>query len=440
MVWSIGGWGEQEIGEGRAESGGVGEWGGAEQVSVMASASAGNTFLYLASAPGGGYRVGRVQGKDERQAAFALRRQRLSPITTIALPAALGGVDMRKAIPLKDQAELHLQLSQLTGRGVPLVEALDVIAQSVGPLTRAKVESCREQVASGASFATAVQKAGLVDTVTQAVYAAAERTGDLAGAAKQVAVTVRRQLAIREKILTLAMYPVMVLTVTIPACLFLLVYIVPRVGKTLQDQLGSGMTLPWYTRAIMGTGIFLREQWIAVLIALAAAGVMAYVFRGPLRRGLGALLRRTPVAREVVTAAESARFFTVMAAMTRSGIPLADALAVADRVVSHPVLKDQLRQLRTRLVEGGVLRQLIDGVTALPIASRRFLLAAERSGDLEVAFSTLAQDMTEELERRTTRLLAVLEPALIIALAVLVGGMLLSIMIPMLNATSRFVG
>jgi general secretion pathway protein F len=141
----------------------------------------------------------------------------------------------------------------------------------------------------------------------------------------------------------------------------------------------------------------------------------------------------------VVLAQESARFFTVMAAMTRSGIVLADALGVAVNALGHPVLKKQLSTLRTRLIEGGVLRALINDVDALPIGTRRLLIAAERAGDLESAFETLADDMTEELDRKSSRLLAALEPLIIVAMFAVIGSMVLAIMIPMIRAASQSV-
>jgi type II secretory pathway component PulF len=84
-----------------------------------------------------------------------------------------------------------------------------------------------------------------------------------------------------------------------------------------------------------------------------------------------------------------------------------------------------------------VLRSLIDKVDALPVSTRRLLIAAERAGDLETAFSVLADDMAEELDRRSSRLMATLEPALIVGLFLVIGSLLLAIMIPLLQLSQR---
>jgi general secretion pathway protein F len=100
-----------------------------------------------------------------------------------------------------------------------------------------------------------------------------------------------------------------------------------------------------------------------------------------------------------------------MAALSRSGVPVADAIAVAANAISHPTLRRQFDRLRVKLVEGGVLPRLIDGVDALPIATRRLLIAADRAGDLDTAFDSLAEDMGDALEAQTQRLLARSSPA-----------------------------
>ena len=112
---------------------------------------------------------------------------------------------------------------------------------------------------------------------------------------------------------------------------------------------------------------------------------------------------------------------------------------VATEAIAHPVMRRQLRTLRVRLVEGGVLRSLIDDVETLPLATRRLLMAAERAGDLETAFDTLADDLADEAERRSTRLLSVLQPALIVAMFVIIGSILMAVMLPLLTLPSKVI-
>ena len=368
--------------------------------------------------------------KSERALADALRREKLILLKSWRVPLPAGP---ERALSLKDQAELNEQLAALLSRGVPLVEAMEVAASVVSGAARGRIEQMRQQVAGGRSFADAARSAGGFDAVTVAVYRAAERTGDLAGAAEQLARTAKRRLAVAGKAATLLIYPAIVLTISVLVGVLMLTVIVPRVLSSLDEM---GVALPGYSRVMLAVGTFLRDNALGGAAAVGAALVALILLRKPIGRALGSVVRSLPLVGGVLLAQESARFFAVMAAMSRSGIPLADALGSAAGAVTHPMLRSQLERLRGRLVEGGVLRSLIDEVTALPLATRKLLVAADRAGDLGSAFESLAEDLADEVDTRSARLLAALEPLLIVAMFLFIGGMVLSIMVPMINASS----
>jgi general secretion pathway protein F len=317
---------------------------------------------------------------------------------------------------------------------VPLVEALEVTASAVSPSAKPIVEKMRELVAAGSSFGDACQKTGKFDRVTIAVYRASERTGDLAGAAKQLAVNARRQLAVSGKAATLMIYPAIVLFIAICVTTGMLTLVVPRISAAFK---GMNVALPFYSKVVMGTGEWMRSHFLWVVMAFGCLLIAVIATRKQVIATVLRGARRIPLMRDVILAQESARFFAVMAAMTRSGVPLADALGVANDAVGLPVLRRQLGTLRQKLIEGGVLRALIENVDALPLSTRRLLIAAERSGDLETAFDGLASDLADEVDRRASRLLAALEPVLIVLMFTIIAAILLSIMIPLITLTSK---
>jgi type IV pilus assembly protein PilC len=389
-------------------------------------------YLYLAAKPDGGRTLGVRKARNAKHLTEDLRRQRLVALRTWTLPSWAGSKDDK--VSLKDQAELHLQLAQLLSRAVPLVEALEVTASAVASRTRPRVERMREMVAAGSSFSDAAEAVGIFDKVTVAVYRSAERSGDLAGAARQLAHTTRRQLAITGKVGTLLVYPAIVMTLSFIVATFMLTVIVPRIGKALE---ASNAELPWLTKKMVAAGTALADNFAWVGLVFALVLVVTFALRAKIVAAAMRLARVTPILKDVVLTQEAARFFTVMAAMTRAGVNLADALGVATNAIGHPRLRQQLTMLRTRLIEGGVLRVLIDTVDAFPLATRRLLIAAERSGDLESAFETLAEDMAVELDRRSSRALAALEPVLIVFMFLVIGSMVLAIMIPLIKAAAN---
>src|SRR5262245_46173016 len=191
------------------------------------------SFFFVAAKAGGGRSLGLRQAANERALAEVLRRERLLLLRSYRLPQ---WASQEKGLTLKDRAELNEQLAQLLSRGVPLVEALEVTASAVGGGAKPIIEKMRELVAAGSSFADACQRVGTFDRVTVAVYRAAERTGDLAGAAKQLSVNAKRQLAVTSKATTLMVYPAIVLTIAIFVSSLLLTVIVPRIGASLKSM------------------------------------------------------------------------------------------------------------------------------------------------------------------------------------------------------------
>ena len=396
------------------------------------AASQPRPYLAIAVKPGGKRTFQMRSATSPSALASQLRKEKLTVLRSVALPQAFATGD--KKLGLKDNAILNDQLHQLVSRGVPLVEALQVVGNTVTPVARPVVNQMRDMVSSGSSLADAALKTGQFDAVTVAVYRAAERSGDLAGAARQLAVSARRTLSVTQKAQALLIYPVVLAVVAVVVAATLLILVLPNLGDTLKQ---NGIAIPVYTNVLLAVGTWMRDHLLIVLLIAAGLITGIFIIRKALWARIIALGQRLPFARDVMLASESARFFSVMSAMSKAGVPLADGLATSNQVISHPKLRQQLDKLRDRLISGGVLRNLIEDVDALPLATRRLLLAAERSGDMDTAFGSLAGDMTDEVERQAGRLLAVLQPALIILMTVVIGALLMAILVPVLSAAGN---
>lgn len=390
-------------------------------------------YLFQAMTPAGGKKFGLRAADNERQLGDLLRRDQLLLLKAWRVPI---GAPAAEQIPLRDQAALNEQLAILLSRGVPLVEALEVAASVVTDRMKGKVERMREQVSAGASFSRACEVVRGFDPVSVAVYRAAERTGDLAGAAGRLAVSAKRRLAIVGKMITVLLYPAAICAIAFTAFLGMIIFVVPMIAAQVR-QLSKNVELNLLSKVVFGMGEWMRAHLWLTLAALLGAALLILFLRRAVVRGLSNLGRRIPAVRNLLVTVEMARFFSVMAAMTRTGVPLADALATATGVISNPVLKGQLTDLQKKLVEGGLFRVLIDKIEEFPLATRRLLVAAERGGDLESAFDSLSTDLSNEVDVRAGRLVALLEPFLIAFLFLLIAPLIFAIAIPMLTAGAR---
>ena len=371
--------------------------------------------------------------KNRNQLAEQLKRERVTLKSAYQLPKWMA---QPTRIGGGDQLILNEQLAQLLSRGVPLVEAMDVAGETVSSGARPMIERMRDLVASGTSFAEACRIVGGFDTVSVAVYRAAERSGDLAGAAKQIAITVRRTRMVAGKAITLLIYPIIVLAISLLVAFGLMVGVVPKLGVALAE-IGE---VPWFSKIIIGFGTFLADNFTLIMFLMGGGLIALLVLRAKIVESINRLSRTLPLLREVIMAQESVRFFSVMAAMSRSGVPLADALGTANQAINHPKLRKQMERLRTRLIEGGALRNLIEEVDAFPVATRRLLIAAEKAGDLEAVFNQLATDMTDEVDRRSQRFLAVLQPLLIVFMFAIIGSLLIALLLPLITMSSTIGG
>jgi general secretion pathway protein F len=387
-----------------------------------------HSYAYQAMSDSGKKKFGVRTATDERDLATRLQKERLLLLRAHKLPI---GAAAPATLSLKDDALLNEQIRVMLSRGVPLVEALEVAGTVVSKQAQARVERLREEVAAGASFSKACERVGGFEEVNRAVYASAERTGDLAGAAARLEQAAQRRLQLRSKTLTVMIYPVIVLFVAVLLLTGLLVFLVPTLAGQIRQ---INPDLPWYSEVVFSLGEFLsaNKMWALVLVGIFIA--ILVVLKGPLLAMGAALLRKVPGVSALLLRVEMTRFFSVMAAMTKSGVPLAEALGTSCDVISTPELRAQLETLQEKLVAGGVLRDLIEEVDTLPLATRRLLIAADRSGDMDGAFDSLATATSEEVDQRASRLLAVLEPAMIVAVFGLIAPLIIAVAVPMLTA------
>lgn len=395
----------------------------------MATPAQPTPFLYLAVNERGSRKLGVRAASDEPRLATDLGRDRLLLLRAWRLPRWTA---RDAGVPLADQQAINEQLAVLLDRGVTLIEALEVAGSVVGPATQERLRRMREDVSSGAGFAEACERVGGFHEIAIAVYRAAEKSGGLADACRRVAEAAERRRAISSKATTLLIYPAVLLVVAVAVTLGFLLVVVPNIANMLESL---GADLPLITRIVLAASEALRGNPLLSLLIAAALLTALLLARRPLFAWLGRVARRIPQVRKMNLAIESARFFSIMAAMTRSGVTLADALAVSARAVAHPRLRSQLDALQTGLVEGGSWRTLLEKVEELPVSTRKLLMAAERSGDMDQALDALAADMAEEVDTRSERLLAALEPAIIVAMFLLIGTLMLALMLPMLSLT-----
>lgn len=390
-----------------------------------------STFYYTAMKTSGSKAIGFRTAASRDKLSEQLKSDGLLLLSARRLPFSIGsdatstsGSRNAKRIPLKDEFALNEQLAVLVGRGVPLTESLEVVRGVVSKKSAPLVESIREQVLAGTSFADACAQTGSFDSIAVGVYKAAERSGDLAGAATRLATATKRRLAIRAKALTVTIYPSFIMLIAVFVLGGVLILLVPTLAEQIMQ---TGADLPLLSRIVFDTSLFLKGNLPSLLLGVAALLAIAVGLRSSVGATARSVALKFKPTRELMRSAELSRFFAILAAMTRTGVPLADALQSANAAIAEPKLKHQLESLRDKLVQGSAFGRVVDEVDLLPIETRKLLIAAERSGDLDTAFDALAERLAELVDTSSARVLALLEPAIFLLIFVVLAPVILGI-------------
>ena len=326
------------------------------------------------------------------------------------------------------------ELSTLLGVGVPLVEALQTLAGQERGRFRDVVLSMQDRVSGGASLAEAMGEHGDVfDELAVSIARAGESAGTLDAALDRLAEFQERAAALRGRIGTALLYPAIVLLVTVGVCLMLMTFVVP---KLLGPLVEAGQEVPLVTRIVKAVSDAVLGWWwlLPLLIAAGVAGTVATLRDPAGRRAWHRLQLRVPLLGEAVRKQAIVRIALVVSTLMRSGVVFVAALRVARDTTTNTVLRDALERCEEAVTGGADIAEALSGTGAFPPTVVQIFRVGQQSGRLEDVLDRLAADYDRQVATLTARLTAVLEPALILLMVVLVGFIAFATILPMLRA------
>ena len=337
-------------------------------------------------------------------------------------------VDRVRARRMTRRAELVDAIATMLSAGVPLVEALQTAGRGnrVGSLAHT-LSSISHAISEGSPLGTAMARHRTwFDTVECAMVEAGQASGDLVGSLKAMTMRLERKAAIGARLTAVLAYPMLVATVGAGVVVFLGSHTLPQLASVLVD---SGVRVPRLTRVIMWVGSAAASWgWLLVPGVLILLGLLC----GPLRRSV-LLLELTdslrPRLARTVRVASAAR---TLADLLGSGVPLVEALRITSRVVGTG-LGQQLDEAAQRIEQGNDIGTAFAGSRWFDAETIRVLELAQTAGDLGRALTHLADRAERRADRAIAALAGVLEPALILGLAALVGSVVMAAVLPLLR-------
>ena len=360
--------------------------------------------------------------EDQGFVVFELRKRPLQ----FLMEGGLG----RKRIGNKELLMFNQELLVLLKAGLPILQALDTILESGGGKLNDILSAIREDVKGGMAFSNAFEKYPRVfPHLYIASIQAGERTGDLPQTIRRYIAFLKRTEGFRGKIIASLFYPAILVSVAGVAVSVLLIYVVPTFSKIYSD---SGAALPLPTQLLINFTSFLR-RYLVLFIALVAVAATLFRRWGETETGrftIDSLKIKTPMIGSVLTRYSVAGFTRTLGTVLGSGIPIVEALRMSVGTLNNKVLERGLLNAVVRVEEGSRLSSALESIKLMPPLALRMLAVGETTGSLEEMLADISDYFEEEIERNLAVLTSAIEPAIMIAMGVVIGVIIIAMYLP----------
>lgn len=341
----------------------------------------------------------------------------------------LGGLSNR--ITTKDRVVFSRQLATLIGAGLPLSQSLHtVVEQTENTKMKSVAQDILVSVEGGKALAEAFSKhPDVFDSVFISLVEAGETSGTLDKALERIAAQQEKDAEMMSKIRGAMIYPAIVLTVILGVMIFMLFTIVPQVEK-LYDDLHQ--QLPLISQIMVGTAAFLMQYWWAVIIVLGTAiyfGIR-YLKTDDGKRAMDVLKLNMPLIGPLFRKLYMARFSRTGATLLATGVPMIDALEICARSVNNSYVGEAILRAADKVKNGKGLAESLENEDYILKLAPQMIGIGEKSGRVDEMMAKTATVYENELDATIRAISTVIEPVLMVVLAVVAGGMIAAILLP----------
>ena len=398
-------------------------------------------YSYRAVTPAGDVSSGELEAANESEIVDRLRDQGLMP-RQIAQSIGGAAAGERAARPARaslfaprrvtrdNVLGLTRELATLLRAGLPLDRALELLITLAPSLPVAvMLQGIRDEVRGGKSLSQALDaRREVFSRFYVNIVRAGEAGGALGTVLARMAETMERTKELRESVRSALIYPTILVFVAVASVMVLLVFVVPQFQTTFAQ---AGKALPIPTQIVIVAGTFLRNWWWA-LIPAAVLAVLWFRRRGrtpAVRRLRDTRMLRMPLVGDLIAKVEITRFARTLATLLANGVTLLAGLSIVKETMGNVVLQNALDGVTAKLREGKGFGRPLAETGLFPRLATQMILVGEESGRLEEMLGRVADVYDREVATAIKRFLAVLEPVLILGLAVMVGGIVFSILL-----------
>lgn len=325
------------------------------------------------------------------------------------------------------------ELSLLLSAGQQLEQALSLIAgSSPSARLRRMLGETRERLRSGSSFADTLEASGQFPPLYVAMVRAGEASGMLDQALERIGQLLSRSVQIRETVISALLYPAILVSVAILSVGMMLKFVVPQFATLFE---GTEASLPGITQFVLWASGWVQEFGVAALLVV----LLAVLLIPRLKRWAGLnlwwdrVILRLPVIGDLIAVQQTARFARTLASLHRSGVALPVALGLAGKVVGNRAFALLAETMRTGIRDGRTLGSALVPSAPVPPLASHLIRVGEESGKLDEVLLQIADIYDAKFELAVKRLLAILEPACVISLGIVIGGIIVAILLAVIS-------
>jgi type IV pilus assembly protein PilC len=400
------------------------------------------TFAYSGRTRGGAAVTGERTADTVDAAVAALRREqvlvtRIAPAKSRAAAGGRAGRMGRRVDP-KSLAVFTRQFSVMIDAGLPLVQCLEILGtQEASKGFASVILQTRSDVEAGASLADAMRKhPKTFDPLFTNMVAAGEAGGILDTILKRLATYIEKAVKLRGQVRSAMIYPVAVLTIAALVVAVILWKVIPTFASLFA---GLGAELPLPTRIVIWLSNSFVRFMPLVIVGIGVGGFLLqryYATNGG-RHAIDALLLRLPVIGKLLRKIAVARFCRTLSTLISSGVPILDGLDITARTSGNIIIEDAVLATRKSIERGETVSGPLKETNVFPSMVTQMIGVGEATGALDTMLAKIADFYEEEVDTAVAGLLTLLEPIMIAVLGVIVGGIVISMYLPIFDLINK---
>lgn len=391
-------------------------------------------YVYKVITKDGKEKKGTVESNSKEKAILTLKQEGNTIISVeegsvLNKELKLGG----KKIKARDVGVFCRQFNSLLTAGVSVVSSLGMLAEQTENKTMAvAIQNMHASVQKGENLSNSMRKEGIFPPVLISMISAGEASGNLEGSLVRMAEHFEKDAKLKGMVKKAMIYPIVLLVVAVAVLVIMVVAVIPSFSDMFADM---GSKLPGLTQALLDLSEFIQKYWYIVVIVVVAlvAAYKIYTNSDNGKRTMAVLQMKLPGLGNLNTKSESARFARTLSTMLASGMTMVEAMEITSSTMGNILFREALEESTVQIQRGVNLSDSMKKCELFPPLILHMVGIGEETGNLEEMLNNCANYYEEETELATQSLMAMMEPMIIIVLAVIVCVILGAIYGPMIT-------